>query len=83
MRSLHCADSDNAQEAALCLEQTVNDYGEGDADSGVDSVLDSGKDGNQYTGEKDDDINGRDTPELVNDLGGSDDITDGVDNDSR
>lgn len=77
----HGAHADGTEEAALSLEEAVNDNGEGDRDSGVDTVLDAAEDGDKDTGEEDDNIKRRDPPELVNDARGSDDISNGVDND--
>lgn len=79
---LHGADTDNTEEAALGLEKSEDDNGKGDADGGVDSVLDAGEDGNEDTSEEDGHLKGRDAPELVNDLGRGDDISDSVDDDS-
>lgn len=76
---LHGSDADNTKEAATGLEETEDDDSGGHGDCGVDTVLDRAEDGNKNTGEEDDDLNGRDAPELVNDLGGSDDISDSVD----
>lgn len=79
---LHGADADNTEEAALGLEKSDDDNGKGDADGGVDAILDAGEDGNENTSEEDGHLKGRDAPELVDDLGRGDDISHSVDDDS-
>jgi hypothetical protein len=64
---LHGSDADNTKEAATSLEETENDDSGGHGDCGVDTVLDRAEDGNKNTGEEDDDLDGRDAPELVDD----------------
>lgn len=76
---LHGSDTDNTKEAATSLEETEDDDSGGHSDCGVDTVLDRAEDSNKNTGEEDDDLDGRDAPELVNDLRRSDDVSDGVD----
>ena len=48
----------------------------------LDANLDCCKDGDNDTGEEDDNLEGRDTPEPVERLGSDDEISDGVDDDS-
>jgi hypothetical protein len=76
---LHGSDTHNTKEATAGLEETEDDDSGGHGNRGVDTVLNRAEDGNKNTSEEDDNLNGRDTPELVNDLGRGDDISDGVD----
>lgn len=80
---LHGADANNTEEAALGLEQTEDDNSKRNADGGVDTVLNGAEDGDENTSEEDDHLNRSNAPELVDDLGGSDDISDSVDDDGR
>lgn len=79
---LHGSDTDNTEEATTGLEETEDDDSSGHGDGGVDTVLNGAEDGDEYTSEKDDDLNGGDAPELVDNLGRSDDISDSVDDDT-
>jgi hypothetical protein len=76
---LHGSDTNNTKEATAGLEETEDDDSGGHGNRGVDTVLNRAEDRNKNTSEEDDNLNGRDTPELVNDLGRGDDISDSVD----
>jgi hypothetical protein len=79
---LHGSNANNTEEATASLEETEHNNGSRHGDRGVDTVLDRAEDGNKNTGEEDDNLDGRDAPELVDDLGRSDDISDSVDDDT-
>lgn len=77
------ADTGNAQEATAADEQAEDDDGKRHADSGVDAVLNGGKDSHQDTRQEDDHLDGRHTPELDDNPQRRDDVADGVDDDGR
>ncbi|TKW52537.1 hypothetical protein CTA1_13432 [Colletotrichum tanaceti] len=75
-------DADAAEEVALGLGEAHEEEGERGAHGQVDAVLDVGEDGEQDAGEEDEDLEGRHLPELVDDLGGRDEVADGVDDEA-
>ncbi|EGX95530.1 hypothetical protein CCM_00184 [Cordyceps militaris CM01] len=76
------ADAGNAKEATAAQEQAPNNNSKGNADCGVNAILNGGEDGHQDTGEENDNFERRDTPELQNHLGRSNDVADSVDDDT-
>jgi hypothetical protein len=55
---LHGSDTDNSEEATAGLEETEDNNGSGHGNCGVDAVLNAAEDGDEDTGEEDDDLNG-------------------------
>ena len=72
-----------AEEAAIGFDDAEEQNSSGERNCGVDTVLDGGKDGHEDTGKEDDDFQWRDTPELVKSVWGRDQVSNGVDDDSR
>ena len=72
---------DAAEEAALGLENAEEKDSKGQADCAVNAVLDGGEDGHENTDEENEDFEGRNEPELIDSVGGRDEITDSMDND--
>jgi hypothetical protein len=58
-------DLDFAKETAASLHGAEEKNAERDANGGIDSVLDAGKDGDDDPGKEDDNLDGRDSPKLV------------------
>lgn len=81
MVSNHRVDLDTAQEPTPGLERAEQEECGRGRDCRVDAVLDAAEDGNEHTGEENNDFQWGDLPELVDSVGWCNKITDGVDDD--
>jgi hypothetical protein len=72
-----------SEETTTSLDNTEEEKSDRHTNSSVDTVLNRGEDGDEDTGEEDENLDRRNLPELVNSVGGSDKIADGMDNDGR
>jgi len=71
------------QESTLGLDDPEHQDGEGNADGGVDTVLDRREDGHDDPDKKDQDIKRRHAPELIDGIRRGDQVTNSVDDDRR
>ena len=71
---------DFAQETTASFDHAEEEHGNGNANGRVDAIFDAGKDRDQDSGEKDDDFQRGNPPELVDGVWGSDEVADSVDN---
>ncbi len=77
----HRGHPDAAQEPTLGTQDAVKEHRGGEADGAVDAVLDGRKDGNDDANEENEDLQGRDEPELIHGVGRGDQVAHGVDDD--
>lgn len=74
--------ANSSKECATCFGNAEEKDRGGDANGSVDAIFDGSEDGDYDTDKENDSVQWRNSPKLVDGIGGSDEITDGVDDDS-